>query len=44
MVPSVAIVSVIVLVWWRTATLDPDFPSEIACPAGREQKGYRDTR
>lgn len=32
------------LVWWRTATLDPDLHSEIACLAGREQKGYKDTR
>lgn len=32
------------LVWWRTTTLDPDLHREIAWPAGREQKGYRDTR
>lgn len=32
------------LVWWRTVTLDPDLHSEIACLAGREQRGYRDTR
>lgn len=36
--------SVMALVWWRTAALDPDLHSEIACLAGRQQKGYRDTR
>lgn len=36
--------SVMALVWWRTAALEPDLHSDIARLAGRKQKGYRDTR